>query len=366
MKRKWLGLGVVLLLATVTACGGDDETDTNESSNGGAGGAGAEVPETVPNFDADDFSDSASIDHPYFPLAVGHTRVYFGETEDGSETTVVIVLDQTREVFGVRTRVVQDRVFADGFLVEDTHDWFAQDDSGNVWYMGEAVDNYDYKHYEDDDFIAIDHEGAWEAGLDVANIGVTALPGYQMLAMPKPGDRYHQEYYPGEAEDMAEVTDLDVSITLSDGFEASTLEAREENPLEDGASESKYYAEGVGVILEQGEDEKTELVGIFRQGEAYVPDFEAASFSTPTTIDNEYLPFESGSVKNYEAETEDGIESIVIEVLAETREVAGIECVVVRDRVYLDDVLVEDTHDWYAQDDEGNVWYCCGQASCWR
>jgi len=369
LGRSWL-LGLVPLLATLTACGGDDVIVVNDSTGGaggapGAGGTGgeagtsAEIPETVPEFDADDFSDPASIDHPYFPLVVGDTRVYFGETEDGFETTVVEVLDETREVFGIDARVVRDRVFSnggefDGYMIEDTHDWFAQDDAGNVWYMGEEVDNYDYKA---DDLAYIDHEGAWEAGEDVADIGETALPGYQMLAMPEVGDRYHTEYYPGEAEDMAEVTDLDVSITLSDGFEASTLETREENPLEGSAAENKYYAEGIGVILEKEEDGEVELVGVFRQGEAQVPDFEGASFSAPTIIDNPYLPFEPGSVKNYEGETEDGVETTLIEVLGETREVAGIECVVVRDRVYLDDVLVEDTHDWYAQDDAGNVWY---------
>src|SRR6188768_61140 len=150
MMRTWLGLGFVPLFAALTACGGDDEVDSDGSSTeetggaGGAGGAPAEVPETVPDFDANDFSDSASIDHPYFPLSVGHTLVYFGETEDGTETTVVEVLDQTRAVFGVTTRVVLDRVFADGLLMENTYDWFAQDDSGNVWYMGEETESYDH------------------------------------------------------------------------------------------------------------------------------------------------------------------------------------------------------------------------------
>jgi len=349
----WLALGLVPFPSLLAACGGDDAPQVI-TANGGTAGASSEPPDTVPDFDAGDFSDPASIDHRYFPLPVGSTRVYFGETEDGTETTVVEVLDQTREVFGVTARVVRDRVFTDGLLLEDTHDWFAQDDHGNVWYLGEEVDNYEY---EDEEAFVIDHEGAWEAGRDVAEIGATALPGYQMPTMPKPGLSYHQEYYPGEAEDMAVVRELGVSVTLSDGFEASTLETSETNPLEDGAAESKFYAEGVGVILEESEDERSELVGVFQQGEAHVPDFDAAHFTTPTGIDNEFLPFAPGSLTHYESDTEDGLETIVIEVLEETREVAGIECVVVWDRVFLDDVLVEDTHDWYAQDDDGNVWY---------
>lgn len=353
LARACWAVGLVPVLGLLTACGGDDAPQVIAAS-GGAAGASSELPETVPDFDADDFSDPTRIGHAYFPLSIGGTRVYFGETEDGTETTVVEVLDRTREVFGVTARVVRDRVFTDGLLLEDTHDWFAEDDHGNVWYLGEEVDNY---AYADDESFVIDHEGAWEAGRDVADIGVTALPGYQMPAMPQPGLSYHQEYYPGEAEDMAEVRELDVSVSLSDGFEAKTLETSETNPLEDGANESKFYAEGVGVILEESEDERTELVGVFQQGEAHVPDFDAASFTTPTRIDNRFLPLAPGSVAHYESNSEDGMESIVIEVLEETREVAGIECVVVWDRVFVDDVLVEDTHDWYAQDDDGNVWY---------
>jgi len=371
------------LLATV-ACGGDDEapaegsggsggdgpttsggsagtgetggTGGSSSGTGGAGGSDA-VPSTVPDFDADDFSDSSTVDHPLFPLPVGHTTVHFSETEDGVEVIVVEVLDETREVYGVEARVVQDRVFLDGLLIEDTHDWYAQDDDGNVWYLGEEVDNYEYN--DDEEVESMDHDGSWEAGMDVADVGVNALPGYQMLAMPEAGDLDHQEYYPGEAEDMAEVIELDSDVALADGFEAVALQTRDWNPLEDSADEFKYYVEGIGVVLEEApeDDERVEMVGVFQQGESNVPVFDVDDFSNPTEIDNPYFPLEAGTVWNYEAETEDGTETIVVEVLDETREVAGIDCVVVRDRVYLDDVLVEDTHDWYAQDDDGNVWY---------
>jgi hypothetical protein len=44
-------------------------------------------------------------------------------------------------------------------------------------------------------------------------------------------------------------------------------------------------------------------------------------------------------------------------VLSATRVVNGVVATAVRDRVYIDDQLVEDTEDWYAQDVAGNVWY---------
>lgn len=314
-----------------------------------------QLPDTLPDFGAAVFTNPTRIDNPYFPLVPGTTRTYVGETEDGTETVVVEVLDDTREVAGVTARVVRDRVFADGLLIEDTHDWFAQDDAGNVWYLGEEVDNYEYD--DDDNVIEITHEGGWETGEDVADASVTALPGYQMEASPMPGDVYHQEYYPGEAEDMAEVLGLDVLVTLGDDTSYSCLETLDFTPLEPDVEEHKFYAPGIGVVLEQEEDEILELTATFVTGPDTIPDFDAANFSNPLQIDNPFFPLVPGAIFNYEGETEDGIETTAVEVLNETREIAGVMARVVRDRVSLDDLLIEDTHDFYAQDDAGNVWY---------
>ena len=75
------------------------------------------------------------------------------------------------------------------------------------------------------------------------------------------------------------------------------------------------------------------------------------------TIDNPFLVLTPGSTFIYTGETEEGIETIEIEVLSDTRTVMGINCVVVRDKAYLEGELIEDTYDWFAQDKDGNVWY---------
>jgi hypothetical protein len=72
-------------------------------------------------------------------------------------------------------------------------------------------------------------------------------------------------------------------------------------------------------------------------------------------IDHPYLPFQPGARWVYESS--DGVERIEIEVLAETRAIQGVTATIVRDRVWEEDELVEDTFDWYAQDRAGNVWY---------
>lgn len=93
-----------------------------------------------------------------------------------------------------------------------------------------------------------------------------------------------------------------------------------------------------------------------RTGPTYESGFDPLNFSgDPVT--NPLLPMTPGVIYTYEVETEDGTETIVVEVMPSTRTVAGVVATVLRDRVYLEGELIEDTYDWYAQDVDGNVWY---------
>ncbi|GEM_PF-362340 len=221
------------------------------------------VPSTVPDFGAARFTNPTSIDNSFFPLAPGTVLTYQGETTEGTERVVLDVLTETREVMGVTCRVVRDRAFIDDVIVEDTFDWYAQDDAGNVWYMGEEVD--DYNHDDVGNLIDITHGGVWEAGKDVVGLGVLAKPGFQMKASPNAGDIYHQEYYPRAAEDMGEIVAVNVPITLGDGTAYVTLQVRDSNPLNPAAiDEFKYYAAGIGLVLEEpvSGGQRVELVTI--------------------------------------------------------------------------------------------------------
>lgn len=75
------------------------------------------------------------------------------------------------------------------------------------------------------------------------------------------------------------------------------------------------------------------------------------------TVTNQHFPLTSGTRLVYEGATSKGLEMIVVEVLSGTRTVNGVAATIVRDRVYHDGKLIEDTFDWYAQDADGNVWY---------
>ena len=178
------------------------------------------------------------IDNPYLPLVPGSTWTYQASGVDVDETITVTVTDQTRVVAGVTTTVVHDEVVdADGTLVEDTYDWYAQDRAGNVWYFGEDTTSYDGGE--------VSTEGSWEAGVGGAQAGVV------MLATPRVGDGYQQEYDPGNAEDQAEVLSIDDQVVAEDTTYDDVVATVETTPLEPDLSEKKYYAPGVGTILEE-------------------------------------------------------------------------------------------------------------------
>lgn len=152
-------------------------------------------PEYNPVIDPSDFS--LVVNNPYFTLTPGTTYRYRtkGEGFEVNEVAVVTVTDQTKKVMGVTTRVVWDRVWLNGNLIEETYDWYAQDKKGNVWYFGEDSTEYG-KNWSS-------KSGSWEAGVDGAK------PGIVMQSDPHPGQPYRQEYRKGKAEDMGQVLSLD-------------------------------------------------------------------------------------------------------------------------------------------------------------
>ena len=193
-----------------------------------------------------------AIDNPYLPFLPGMKWTYQATNENGDqETTTVEVLPDTRTVMGVAATVVHDLVQVGGKTSEDTHDWYAQDDDGNVWYMGEDTTAYDPDG-------STSKEGSWEAGVH------GALPGIVMAATPTvTGTGYRQEYLRGSAEDMAIVVASGGDQQVGPDNYSNVLTTQEWSPLEPDITEQKSYAPGVGVITEdivRGGSEHVELV----------------------------------------------------------------------------------------------------------
>jgi hypothetical protein len=190
---------------------------------------------------------SADITNPLFPAPVGASWVYQAETEEGLERIEIAVEAGTNDVWGAKARVVRDTAFLDGEVIEDTRDWFAEDAGGNVWYMGE-----DTQEYEDGEVVST--AGSWEAGVG------GALPGVVMLADPKVGDEYRQEFFEGEAEDYGEVVALDQSVDVPAGSFTGCVKTRDRSVLEPDLDEFKYYCSGVGNVLVEEGDVRVELL----------------------------------------------------------------------------------------------------------
>jgi len=225
-------LCVVATGLALAACGDGDEQTKSDPS--------AALPQGGEQVDLEPADFSTKIDNPYWPMRPGNRWVYSETDSEGKrENVVVVVTDKTKMIAnGVEARVIRDTVSEKGVPVEVTDDWFAQDNAGNIWYLGEYVTNYENGK-------VVDHEGSFEAGVDGAQAGV-AMP-----ANPEPGVSYRQEYLEGEAEDEgAVITVGQEQVQVPFGFfDKDVLMTRDLVPLEPKVQELKFYAPGVGPLL---------------------------------------------------------------------------------------------------------------------
>jgi hypothetical protein len=357
--------------------GADDQLDGGRSrdfaplgaNDGGLTDIELTIAPFLQDFDAASFSDSLTIDNTFMPLPVGGQFIYEGDKvdEDSGETeterVVLDVMGRTETILGVAVVSVRDQAFVDDVIEEDTIDYFAQDDAGNVWYFGEFVVNYEYD--DDGNLIATNNDGSWIAGEN------SALPGIVMPGAPVIGHNYYQEFAPlDDALDEAINVADDGQVQGPLGNFADVLVVREFNQLEPDALENKNYAPGIGLVLVQEDlddegdpDFVLELISLSLTAAPTLADFAGAEFSDSLTIDNTFMPLPVGGRFIYEGDKVDEdsgeteTERVVLDVLGSTETILGVAVLSVRDQAFVDDVIEEDTIDYFARDDAGNVWY---------
>jgi hypothetical protein len=233
----------------------------------------ASTPGVVPDFEAATFAHPLDIHNPYLPLVPGTLYVYEERSVDEEtgatdvETITTEVTNDTKTIQGVTARVVRDRATRDGRLIEDTFDWYAQDDNGNVWYFGEDTTSFEY----DDAGNVVEQSkgGSFQAGTDGAQAGVA------MLARPQVGDAYFQEVFVGEAIDRGEVLATDETLTTDVlGTSTNVLRTKDTTALEPDALEEKLYVPGFGLARELAfdpltgeEDGESRLISATRDGQ---------------------------------------------------------------------------------------------------
>lgn len=186
------------------------------------------------------FSHPRDITNPLLPLMYLKQDILEG-LEAGAKVHVErTLLPQSHKTFTIAGQtaealVMEDREFKNGELEEVTLDYFAQDDAGNVYYLGEDVDEYA-------DGKISGHDGAWLLGKD------TQIPGVIIPAHPKVGDQFKSEVVTKEITESDEIVSVSETVSVPAGTFENCVKVKE--MLADGTTEFKYYAPGVGVVRE--------------------------------------------------------------------------------------------------------------------
>jgi hypothetical protein len=182
---------------------------------------------------------TAHVTNAWFPLTPGKVLVYTGDKDRVPALDIFAPTPRTKVIDHIRTRVVEDRLYTEGFLAERTSDYYAQDRCGNVWYFGEDTAELS-RHGK-----VTSRSGSFHAGVNHAE------PGVFMQAHPQIAREFRQEWAPGQAEDRYHALDLASSASVPFGsFDGRLLRTAETTALEPGVLDNKYYLRGVGSLLE--------------------------------------------------------------------------------------------------------------------
>jgi hypothetical protein len=187
-------------------------------------------------FDLGSCDWSSSGRNDYFILEPGYRQVFDGHEGKNVLHLEITVLDETRKVAGVETRVIEERESKNGHIIEVSRNFFAVcRPTNDVFYFGEEVDMYK------DDKVS-GHEGSWTAENGKAKAGLF------MPARPLLGARFYQEIAPGVAMDRVEIASDAEHVKTPAGEFHNAVKTEETTPLEPGVREYKVYARGIGIV----------------------------------------------------------------------------------------------------------------------
>ena len=222
------------------ACGSGDRTPDAREAGSPARGV-AEKPATHRDFDPANFTDPTTMDNTWSPAVPGEQATLVGRANRGHGLTrhrvVSTVTDLTKVIDGVRTRVMWDQDINGSRLLEEELAFFAQDDDGNVWNLGEYPE-------EREGGKVVGAPDTWISGVDRARAGI------MMRANPQVGtSSYRQGLSPKIGfRDRARVLRTGRRTCVPLGCYDDVLITDEWNETEPGAHERKYYAPGVGNV----------------------------------------------------------------------------------------------------------------------
>lgn len=339
------------------------------------------------------FNNSTEINNRYFPLEPGLQYVYEGFIRQGnkkiSHRKIVTVTELTKEVEGIETVVIYTEDYSNDELLEAEIAFYAQDDEGNVWFMGEYPEVYEAGE--------VLESQAWITGLDGAQAGIV---------MPAEPEVDGLSYAQGWGSDMnwtdrRQIVALGQQVCARADCYEDVLVAEEFSQEQPNATQVKFFAPEVGEV-KVGWSESLELISLAEltpealvevhsaalELEAsalvyskevygvtvpikYPPDpaeaaefweLDPANFLDPTVINNIWMPMQLGTRWVYEGTALDDegnpvIRRIEFTVTDLTKNIAAVQTVVAWIVDYTDGEPVEKEIAFYAQDKDGNIWY---------
>ena len=249
---------LVLLVPSASTAAGSAHPATTSSPAGATSVATTPSCKLITDFDRATFSTPTTIDNQYYPLRPGTQFSFTGYVKIIADDAVLehrvvtTVTDLTKVINGVRTVVVWDQDYSEGQLVESELAFFAQDNDGNVWKLGEYPEEY-----EDGEFVGA--PSTWIAGQARAQAGTL------MLAEPLEKTASYLQGWALEVDfyDCGQVVATGQTICIDGTCYEDVLVTEEWDPLDpEGGRQRKYYAPGVGNInIEpKGGDEQETLV----------------------------------------------------------------------------------------------------------
>jgi hypothetical protein len=235
-------LGGMVVIAGMEVFGQQEKGDISSPPASFLTNQTSEVWMTSFNLENCDFASTGR--NSYFILEPGYQAILEGVEEGEKLQLIMSVLNETKIINGVETRVVEEKETEGGNLVEVSRNYFAIcGPTNNTIYFGEDVDMYE-------DGKSISHEGAWLSGENGSKAGVI-MPGKVEVGL-----KYYQEIAPGIAEDRAEIVSVNDTLETPAGKFNQVLKTEETNPLKPWEKEFKFYAPGIGLI----QDEAIKLV----------------------------------------------------------------------------------------------------------
>ena len=238
----------LLIMLSAAACGAPSASTENSSAHTQT----APLTGSAEDFERAQFNDPTHIDNRWLPLKPGTQLVYEGSAnvdEGGRQPrrVVTIVTDLSKVIDGVRTLVILETDYTAGQLSEPELAFFAQDNAGNVWLVGEYPEEYENGEF--------DKAPAWISGQKGARAGIA------MLANPQLGAPDYAEGFappPVDFTDRSRVYNMGQKTCTSVECYENVLVTEEFNPDEPGAFQLKYYASGVGNVRVGWRGEKEE------------------------------------------------------------------------------------------------------------